>query len=135
MAVFKWDNKYNVNSHEIDQQHKQLLELINELYEAMRSGQSSSIIGKIFTGMAQYAETHFATEEKLMIQYRFPGYAEHKIEHEAFIAKASDLFNGYPKTPTSITIETANFLYDWLQNHLLGTDKLYGPFLNEKGVY
>jgi hemerythrin len=101
----------------------------------MRSGQSSSIIEKIFTGMAQYAETRFATEEKLMIQYRFPGYAEHKIEHEAFIAKASDLLNGYQKTPTSITIETANFLYDWLQNHLLGTDKLYGPFLNEKGVY
>jgi hemerythrin len=47
--------------------------------------------------MAQYAETHFATIEKLMTEYRFPGYAEHKIEHKAFIAKASDLFDGYKK--------------------------------------
>jgi hemerythrin len=48
MSVFKWDNEYSVNTNEIVQQHKQFTALINELYEAMRSGQSSSVIGKIF---------------------------------------------------------------------------------------
>ncbi|MCP4543163.1 MAG: hemerythrin family protein [Chloroflexi bacterium] len=135
MEFFKWNDEYSVNIKEIDQQHKHLVEMLNELFEAMKSGQGSSVTGEILTKMVDYAATHFIIEEKYMTQYEFPGYTEHKTEHEAFIAKVLNLLKRYKKTPTFLSVETAGFLKEWLQTHILGTDKLYGPYLNEKGVY
>ena len=85
--------------------------------------------------MVEYAKTHFATEEHYMTQCNFPGYAEHKTEHEAFMAKAVDLLDRYANDPTFLSADTGRFLRKWLDQHIMGTNKLYGPFLNDKGVY
>jgi len=134
MALFEWSDKYSVNIKEIDQEHKQLVDMLNMLYASMKSGHGSEVVGPILTKMVQYAATHFVSEEKHMITYGFHGYAEHKAEHEAFIAKAYELLDRHQHS-TAISIETGYFLRDWLQNHIMGTDKLYGPYLNSKGVY
>ena len=135
MAFFEWSDNLSVNIAEIDAQHKRLVEMLNELYENMTTEQSTAVLGKVLTGMIEYAETHFATEEHYMTQYDFPGYAEHKAEHEAFIAKSVDLLERYANDPNLLSAETGRFLRKWLDEHITGTDKLYGPFLNDKGVY
>jgi len=135
MAFFEWSDEFSVNIKEIDEEHKQLVKMLNDLYEAMKAGQGSEMVGRILTGMAEYAKTHFATEERYMKRYAYPGYAAHKAEHDEFAAKAADLLERYAQNSKVLSIETGSFLKNWLRDHITGTDKLYGPYLNEKGVF
>ncbi len=135
MALFEWVDDYTVNIDEIDAQHKRLVAMIDDLYEAIKAGISSSAIDKILSEMVDYSKTHFATEENYMTKYDFPGYAAHKKEHDSFAAKACDLQQQTSTKTIAITMETANYLMNWLRDHVLGTDKLYAPFLNSKGVH
>jgi hemerythrin len=135
MALFEWVDDYTVNIDEIDAQHKRLVAMLAELHEAITARKGSSALDKILAEMVDYSKTHFATEEYYMTKYDFPGYATHKNEHDAFAAKAHELQQQTGKRTIVITMETANYLMDWLRDHVLGTDKLYAPFLNSKGVH
>ena len=134
MAFFDWSDELSVNIEKIDSEHKRLVEMLNELFETAMAENAAVVLGNILTGMVDYAGTHFATEERYMTEYGFPGYAEHKAEHDASVAKAVDLLERYQVHPEVLSAETAVFLKGWLGHHIMGTDKLYGPFLNDKGV-
>ena len=135
MAFFDWSDELSVNIKEIDEQHKQLVTMMNILYDSMQAGEGNVVLGEILEGLVNYAVTHFATEEQYMTKYHFPQYAKHKAEHTAFATKIDELLQQYKVNPTALSIETGRFLKEWWRNHIMGTDQLYGPFLNDNGVY
>lgn len=135
MALFVWNDNFSVNIKHVDEQHKKLVNMLNNLHDAMRLGKGSQILGKILVELVGYVETHFTTEEKLMSTYRFPEYNSHKLEHTKLTQKAVELQENVQQGQSVLTIEVMNFLKNWLQSHILGTDKKYGPFLNSKGVF
>lgn len=134
MALFVWSDKFSVNIKEIDSQHKKLVDLLNSLHDSMKAGKGNEVLGKTLTELIQYVGTHFATEEKLMSAHGYPEYNTHKAEHEKLAQKAIELQKDFQQGAPVLTVEVLGFLKDWLQNHILGTDKKYGPFLNSKGV-
>lgn len=134
MALMNWSDKLSVNIREIDEQHKKLVTMVNELHEAMSSGKGKEVIGKILTGLVQYVASHFATEERFMKTHSFPGYLAHKAEHDKLTKKALELQQQFQEGKPVITVEVMGFLKDWLSSHILGTDKNYAPYLNGKGV-
>lgn len=134
MAFLNWNDNLNIGIIQIDAQHKNLVNMLNQLYEAMSTGKGKEVIGKIVKEMAGYAVTHFGTEEKLMQQYSYPEFAHHKNEHELFVKKVQEFNNEIQKGNIIIVSNVANFLKEWLVKHIQGTDKKYGPFLKEKGV-
>ena len=134
MALINWNNELSVNVQIIDEQHKKLIELINELQEAMKSGKGKDVLGKILTGLITYTAAHFKTEETYFAQYGYPDAENHKKEHLAFVKKVTDFKDGFDKKQLSLTIEIMNFLRDWLQKHIQGTDKGYSKFFNDKGL-
>ncbi|HOV91014.1 MAG TPA: bacteriohemerythrin [Syntrophorhabdaceae bacterium] len=134
MALIEWDNSLNVNIAEIDKQHQKLVSMINELNEAMIKRQGKDIVGKIIEGLVSYAGTHFATEEKYFDMYRYPGALSHKKEHADFVKRVGEFQEGFKNGNLALTIEVMRFLKDWLTKHIMGTDKKYGPFFNEKGL-
>lgn len=134
MALFEWSDKYSVNIKQIDEQHKKLVDMLNELYEAMKTGKGKEVLGKTLTELIQYVGTHFATEEKLFSTYGYPEYNAHKAEHIKLTQKAIELQKDFQQGAPVLTVEVLGFLRDWLQNHILGTDKKYSQFLNSKGI-
>jgi hemerythrin len=84
--------------------------------------------------MVDYAAVHFGTEEKYMRQYQFPGHLKHKAEHDSFAEKAADLKARVDGKGFVLTINVLNFLKDWLQNHILVTDKKYSDHFNGCGL-
>ncbi len=134
MAFMEWKETYSVNVQEIDGEHQKLIGMINELHDAMKVGKGKTIITIILRGMINYATTHFATEEKYMRVFDFPGYAEHKAEHDAFTNKVIDFQRQYNRGSTMLTFDVMDFLNHWLVTHIQGTDKKYGPFFNMKGL-
>jgi hemerythrin len=134
MALINWDVSFSVNVAEIDQQHKKLVEMVNELHNAMMQGKGRLLLGKIVDGLISYTATHFKTEEKYFEIYGYPETYIHKQEHAAFVQKVTEFREGFEKRKLTLTIEVMDFLSDWIENHIKGTDKKYSRFFNEKGL-
>ncbi|MGQ9610355.1 MAG: bacteriohemerythrin [bacterium] len=135
MALFVWSDNFSVNIKYIDEQHKKLVNILNNLHDAMKLGKGSEVLNNVLAELVRYVETHFTTEEKLMNTHNYPEYNTHKLEHANLAKKAKELQKSSQQGQNIITIEVMNFLKNWLQSHILGTDKKYGPFLNSKGIF
>jgi hemerythrin len=123
-----------VNIAEIDEQHKKLVNLVNELDAAMVKGKGKDALGKTFSALINYTKTHFGTEERIMKTHGYPDYEEHKAKHDAMTQKVLNLHKEFQQGKVTITLDTMNFLQDWLAKHILGTDMKYAPYLSSKGV-
>lgn len=134
MALIQWNESLSVNVAEIDHQHQVLIGMINELHEAMRLGKGKEVLGKIIQGMVNYTATHFKTEEKYFDLFGYPAAEAHKQEHATFIRKVSEFRDGFEAGKLGLSLEVMNFLSDWLQKHIKGSDQRYGPWFNAKGL-
>lgn len=134
MALMTWDEKFSVNVKEIDNQHKKLVDLVNELHGAMSVGKGKEALGKILQSLIDYAASHFATEEKYMTKFNYPDFPQHKAEHDKFVKQVLDFQQGFNSGKLALSTEVLQFLKDWLIKHIQGTDKKYGPVFNENGL-
>jgi hemerythrin len=125
----------SVNVRELDAQHQKLVGLVRTLHEAMRNKQGKEALKKIFSGLVAYTATHFATEERLMQQAGYPELEEHRRIHEKMTAKVLALQQEFQQGKVGLTLEVMKFLENWVEKHILGTDKKYGPHLNQQGIY
>jgi len=138
--MFVWKNEYSCNIAEIDIQHKRLFELAGDLYVIATAKDNVDYyddICRIFKELSDYTVYHFGYEEQLMEQhgYDLAEYRAHKWEHAAFVTKIqkiqeSDLDLNQRKVLMDIII----FAVDWIEKHILATDKKYSEFFNEKGI-
>ena len=134
MALFSWNDSFSVNVSEIDLQHKKLVNLLNELSDAMKLGKGNDKVGNILNELTAYAVAHFKTEEKYFVMYKFPEADSHIEEHTDFVQKVTDFKKEFENGTRSLTVEVLDFLCDWLQKHIMGSDKNYSSFFNEKGL-
>jgi hemerythrin len=129
-----WDDSLSVGIGEIDTQHKALVRMIGDLHEAMRAGKGKHQIEPILKGLEEYAVEHFGFEESLLEKHKYPGYLNHRKEHDAFVQKVMDFGEQFRADKVALTNEVMDFLKNWLVGHIKGIDKKYGPYLNERGV-
>ncbi len=134
MAFFEWKQDYSVGIEDIDAQHKELVAILNELYDAMYAGQGREALGRVLNRLLGYARIHFAREEALMKDHGYPGYTEHKSKHEKMTRKVMELKKDFDAGVISSPVQISNFLKNWLSRHIMGTDREYGPFLRSKGL-
>ncbi|MCB2188711.1 MAG: bacteriohemerythrin [Deltaproteobacteria bacterium] len=134
MAFIQWRPDFETGIAQIDREHKKLVGLVNELYDAMKAGAGNQALGKVLTGLTAYTKTHFATEEKLMSQHAYPAFLAHKAEHDKLTAQVVELGEKFQAGNPVLTVQVANFLKEWLSKHILSTDQKYAPFLRSKGV-
>jgi hemerythrin len=134
MALIQWNETLSVSIAEIDRQHQKLVGMINDLNDEMRKGRGKEILGKIVNELIGYSVTHFKMEEKYFDQFGYPDTENHKAAHADFIQKVTEFKNDFSTGKKGLTIEIMDFLSDWLQKHIKGTDKKYVPFLQEKGL-
>ena len=132
MALIVWNDSFSVGIKQIDDQHRKLLGLVNSLFDAMKEGKGKDIMGDILTDLITYTVFHFSTEEIYFKKYRYPDSSKHKQEHRYLTEKATDLKEKFDKGEAIITVEVMQFLKDWLNNHILRTDRQYSPYLNGK---
>jgi len=131
--LIHWHNSYSVFVKSIDDQHKMLIDLLNELYDAYLHNKYHEKIGQIIAQLLEYAAEHFSTEETYFEKYNYDGAREHIAEHKMFIAKIKEFERDYHKHDTTTTLMAINFLNDWLKHHILETDRQYIPcFLKHK---
>ena len=95
MFYFRWQDAYLTHIDELDEQHQRLVGLINDLYTDLQNCpedmQKRACIAKTLDELVDYSIYHFSAEEKLMQEYDYPEYEQHKSEHEEFKRKVTQL--------------------------------------------
>ena len=130
-----WKDEYSVGIEAMDNDHKRLLNLINQLQTAVHyyTGKESEL--KALDELVDYTKTHFSNEEKLLEDNDYADIVAHKELHQQFINKVNELVEQYKKDSDATLNEALLFLKDWLIKHINGTDKEYGKVLNAKGLH
>ncbi|MDR1869380.1 MAG: bacteriohemerythrin [Treponema sp.] len=127
-----WDNSFSVGFDPIDEQHKVLVKMTNEMFQACEQGVLAADVAflQIIQKALDYAETHFTYEEDYLSEVNYPHLDEQKDQHEDFVAevqKSIDEFEAGNIEP----IFLARFLKKWLLNHIAVYDKKYAPYLGK----
>jgi len=129
MSYLKWRDTYGIGIGVIDGQHKKLIEIINQLFEAHHAGMGKDIIGNTLKELIDYTHYHFDCEEDMMKQCNYPDFDNHLVEHDNFREQINKFTDESKKGNLILTIKTIDYLKDWTINHILGTDKEFGSFL------
>jgi hemerythrin-like metal-binding protein len=132
MSFVSWSDDLSVGIDEIDNQHKQFIDMINELHLAMKSGKSATVLPQVLTKLGNYAVFHFSHEENVMQSYNFPEFYAHKMIHDKFTKEIKKLFDDLASQKTLLSIEVMNSLKDWLVSHIMGQDKKYGEHIKKR---
>jgi hemerythrin len=134
MGLINWSAKYSVGVKNLDEQHKVLIDMLNELHAAMLKGQAQNLAGTLLPKVQRHARDHFSTEERLMESTKFPGLAEHRAEHSALLARADEYAARHKRGDISVYLELLTFMRDWLTNHMQKVDQKYTIWFNEHGI-
>jgi hemerythrin len=133
-GFFDWQDDYAINVSVVDKQHQELYSLAKVLYAALFSGVKTDEPDRLFPKLIAYTETHFQTENQLMLENEFPGYAVHVKKHEQILKALQDfsaVFSAKRMTPKK---EVGIFLKDWVMTHILTEDRRLGTYLNRRGI-
>ncbi len=135
MLLVEWNEVLSTGVSKIDDEHKQIVGMLNELYDALQAKQSEEALGKVLDGLLAYTAYHFEHEESLLAQTGYPGAAEHKNEHDDLTNQVL-LMQKENREGKSVTlpIELLNVLRKWLLTHILVSDKKYVLHLNANGI-
>jgi len=121
--LIEWKESFSVGINELDEQHKKLMGIVNELYLTMNSSQRDpSFIKNLISSLSCYAKEHFVLEEKLMNESGFPGLEKHSLEHRYFIKMIQELVEDYKKSVVSLR-NVHGFLNNWFLKHIIEKDK------------
>lgn len=134
MSLIKWNETFSVHIEEIDKEHKQLVMMVNDLTDAMKTGKGRDVLGEILEGLIAYTASHFRTEEKYFKQFHYPHAVEHKKEHADFVKNVLEFKEQFDQGKSTVSVNVLQFLSKWLQAHIKEADMKYSTFLNDRGV-
>lgn len=131
--MFEWKNEYSVGILTIDNQHRELVKMVNQLNNAMKEGKGKEVISSILRQLASYTINHFNYEEKLFAKYNYPDKDHHISIHEKLKSDVTATLNDVESGKPVSAVQLFSFLQNWLITHIQGEDKKYSGFLIEKG--
>ncbi|MHC4753976.1 MAG: bacteriohemerythrin [Planctomycetota bacterium] len=134
MAQIEWDNSLSVGIDLIDEQHKMLIQRLNDLSKAVEMMQGEAEITKTLEFMIDYTNFHFSSEEEYMAKEKYSGLDDQQKQHEEFKNILKDLVEDFEEEgPTrALTTSINTFLVNWLKQHIKGLDLQFGNFLKDK---
>lgn len=132
--TIEWNQNLATGVEEIDNQHKELFNRVNMLFEACRQCKGREEVSKLVKFLEEYVVTHFGTEEKYMTRYGYPDYPSHKEQHTNFIKDFLELKKQFEMQgeTLSLTIKINKKIVDWLIQHIGKVDMKMGVFLKNK---
>ncbi|MBF0503513.1 MAG: hemerythrin family protein [Candidatus Omnitrophica bacterium] len=134
MEIIIWKDDYSVGLVEIDDQHKKLISIINELISTVMDYGDERVMGDVLKQLADYTVYHFDTEEKYMEMFNFPGYENHRRKHKDFKIKILGFVQKHNKGEAVMDMELLEFIWNWLKAHIAVMDKEYTSCFNKHGI-
>ena len=133
-VFISWSPAFSVQVELIDQQHKRLVEITNQLYDVARAKKGRPAVAQVLNELMKYTAFHFKDEERKMAAVGYPHLAQHKILHQKLLAQVTDFKRRFEQKEKDIEKSMLRFLKAWLVNHIAKEDAQYGPYFHKKGI-
>ncbi|HSV29047.1 MAG TPA: bacteriohemerythrin [Candidatus Omnitrophota bacterium] len=125
-----WNESYSVGNAVLDSDHHILMNLLNQLHDALDTGQSRDVVGSVVNVLTEYVEHHFQREEAILAEVGYPTRDDHGAQHRKLEARFRDIRDRWQAGErNALGDEVLDFLQKWLTEHILVTDKAYKPWL------
>ena len=134
MANIEWSDDLSVGINKIDEQHLKLIEILQQLEDAIREGRDADLIEDTIVNLFNFARIHFSAEEEMLRQHKYPEEKLHELEHSKFIAKTFEFREKFDARRPGLNLELVNFLSGWILSHIQITDQRYTKHLSKHGV-
>jgi hemerythrin len=130
-----FDKALETGDAEIDGQHRELFERIDQLLLASREKRSRDEVAQMLNFLGDYVVYHFAAEERMMITADYPELEAHRGEHQRFVQEFGILYREFKSEgPTTLfIIRIGNRVTGWLREHIYRTDKRLAEHLKKRG--
>ncbi len=129
MKWISWGEKQITGHADMDNGHKHLVELINQLADAMENNKPKEVCSNMLEQFIGEIRTHFQAEEQLMDQRRYPKAKEHKDLH-ALLLKDVLAFKASYDSGDNAEFTTLLVILDiWLNRDIMGADKALADFV------
>ncbi|WP_461256693.1 bacteriohemerythrin [Treponema sp. R80B11-R83G3] len=128
-----WSNTYSMGVKLIDDQHKGLIDFVNDLFNHASGNENEerTYFALVIQQAVQYIKEHFKAEEKLMIGTKFPGYAGHKKVHDEFTLTVVKSVKDFESGKRLVLEKFAYFLKDWVLTHIAVMDRQYADYFRK----
>jgi hemerythrin-like metal-binding protein len=128
------DSRHTLGIASIDSQHRGLMDMINELAEAVAHDCDCEQARQYMANIIRFTEEHFAHEEDLMRRHDFPGREKHAAEHKEVLRQAATMMEALKPDDIGRAMLVTAFLTDCAENHILHEDKALALYLLGKGL-
>ncbi|MBL0225984.1 MAG: hemerythrin family protein [Geobacteraceae bacterium] len=136
MSTFEWSDHYNVNIPAIDNEHKLLVSLINDIdnVQDCQNSLQSQIIKETLHRLSKYIRSHFESEERFLLFNNYPEFTEHKDKHTELLAHLERFEQRFKAENIVFSDKMLLFLKDWLVRHIILHDCKFGHYFSETGI-
>ncbi|NPB07057.1 MAG: hemerythrin family protein [Aquificae bacterium] len=134
ISVVQWGPELELGIPEIDEQHRRLVEMLNEFYRELEEGHKHEAARRFFEELEQYVNEHFTYEEAFMRKIGFPELERHRKTHELFKKLVKEELKRYESGDEKALREAVALALSWLYTHITRTDRKYAEYLKEKGL-
>lgn len=134
MAFITWTEEYITGIESIDEQHRQLVDLVNKFEEASRRGRGSRVMSDILNDLVGYTQEHFSHEESIMAESGFPATDAHTARHRQLLQKVERFQYEFENEGKRVTGEVRELLRYWISSHILQDDMAYAEHVKKSLV-
>jgi len=131
MEKIEWSDKYSVGVDILDQQHRQLIKMLNSLIEASTSEAKSKVVISTLAKMKKYARIHFKTEEHYLKTHNYVDFEDHQRKHREFEEKTESLIRATKLPVDQLPEAVLVYLRYWWLSHILVEDMKYKELLQD----
>lgn len=132
--LVSWSSKIETGIKKFDDQHKELVRLLNKFYTAVNEGRSKTVLGEVLNELANYTVYHFQSEEDAFRQFNFPDKDEHIRIHKDLVNQVLKVIKDFESGKDVVSINLLQFLKEWVVKHIMGDDMKYGRYFKEIGA-
>ncbi|MCF7825973.1 MAG: bacteriohemerythrin [Candidatus Marinimicrobia bacterium] len=129
-----WDKSYSVGVKELDDQHKKMIEFINNLEMSSHTTDNRDSMVKVLNGLVAYTKDHFANEELYFRQFDYDKTDDHIQEHLKLMSEVEQLVYKFELREPLDLNKVMEFLKTWLVDHILGADQEYVDCFSRNGL-
>jgi hemerythrin-like metal-binding protein len=114
---------------EIDEQHREIFQLGNDLCQALAGGALLSAVEPGVRALIAHTADHFEREERMMRTKRYRAYAWHKGQHDTVRGRLAQLEQSVKQGDREAVLPVLDYLTAWLQTHTAVSDRMMGAYL------
>lgn len=134
MQRVEWNDAYLIGIDEVDNQHKHLIEIANELFDtiSLPNGEYTKRMRDVVQKLMDYTDYHFKSEEKFMKKYNYPQIAIHIAAHENFTSEMKRQTRRLSTERVEDGLNLYSYIVNWVLNHIAKADKIWGDYVIEQ---